>query len=175
MANIKVTKIDNAIEAALDDVFVPTSEMRKAKARFVNSIKGKLFIEPENLTQAELIKYSKTKKIVEWIKEDGFLAWLNDKNEQSDRMEYLTTLAFDRIEAILTGDSSDKDALNAAKLLIEAQTKAKQSDQRDKFLDRAISSMDAAQLESFIQKQGAQVIDVEALPEHVEEESADES
>lgn len=148
------------LEKISDQLFTPRNIHKKYKAKLHNKVKDNLMYNMENITDADIIKLCGSNKLNEWLAEPGFRDWLLDNNEYADRLEYLNNLALDRIEGILLGDSSDKDALNAAKLLMEASGRMAAHKQKQEFADKAIQSMSEDQLRKYLEGKGVKVSDV---------------
>jgi hypothetical protein len=81
----------------------------------------------------------------------GFPQWFWNQNEFSERLDYLSQIALDQLETLVTSaKTSDSARVAAIKMVLEASKKLGQSDKQE-FADTKIGQMDQKQLEDFIQ------------------------
>ena len=166
----KISKTTEIAEIS-DSLFNPTLAMRKAKAKFLNAIKNRNILDSSSLSNSEISKLCKTPQIKNWLSEDGFKDWLLEAGETEERVEYLSQAALDRLESILLGDSSDKDAIQAAKMILEI--KFKHSAPKEVVKDKAIENMTAEQLEQYIRKMQVKANTIDAVLIESEEAKAE--
>lgn len=144
-----------ALQATTDvSIFQPLPEQRRAKSNFWTHFSGgEATTLPPNPSLALALQYGADRRIQQWWPLPGFQDWFLNRDEFRQRMEYLSNLALDELEALLTAKSSmNSDKLSAIKLIMQVGQKIPtgKSEGGD-MIDAMISKMSKAQLEEYIQ------------------------
>jgi hypothetical protein len=133
--------------------YLPIPEQRKAKSAFYARFNDNPVCEPQDITQALAAKLAGDNRINKWWAQEGFKEWFRNRDEFRQRMEYLTNLAIDRLEAILIDPKSNSAAqVSAAKLIMEVAKKMPSKQAVEQYLDEKIAQMNRQQLEEYISK-----------------------
>lgn len=144
--------------------FEPNKAQQQAKARFWVNYRNNPLVPVDELTKAEIVNMAGTESIRKWWNLSGFESWFLNRQEFTERIEYLANLSLDALEQIIVNQDPKAQAarVNAIKVVSELAHKMPKKEQSgsNQFLDRAISSiasMDAVQLQAFLEKQGAKL------------------
>lgn len=153
------------------NVFSPAVEHRRAKSTFWSYFATSDELPPEDISLSIALKYSADRRVSQWWDLPGFQDWFSNKDEFRQRMEYLSNLALDRLEAILV-DSKGQAAsqVAAAKLIMEVSRKMPSKASEEQFVDEKIHLMDKKQLEEYISRgmrllPSPEIVDAVIIPE----------
>lgn len=135
-------------------VYKPTADQRRAKSAFWSHFTGEGATQvPTVPTLASALSLGGDRRISDWWKDQSFIDWFSNSDEFRQRLEYLTTLALDAAEDILTSKDAPAAAkVNMAKLVMEAAGKGAKDTAKEKYADERIAQMDRMQLEEYIRK-----------------------
>lgn len=151
-----MTQANKSLEKSAENVvFKPTPEQRRAKSTFWSYFSEDDAPIPEFISDAMASKFGADRRISQWWGSTDFVAWFTNKDEFRQRLEFLSQLALDAAEEILSSPTVPPQAkVNMAKLVIEAANKMPNKYAKDdqNFLDSRIAKMDKKQLEEFISK-----------------------
>jgi hypothetical protein len=173
--NVTPSSLGEAIEQALDSVYVPSVEQRRVKAAFLAAITDDPSVDPtEFVTLARAVQVTGQRKLEHWWKQEGFVAWFNNRDEFRQRLEYLNQLALDKAEEILHDDNPKTASARVSliKTLMEAGGKMAAKQKEVKLLDDVVQRMNRQQLESFLKR--AKMLPAEAPAEPVVPEVGDD-
>lgn len=149
----------NVLQAATSElVFIPTPSQRQVKARLITKLVDNPLLDAASLTLSEAEQITNSAQLKDWWGRPGFKEWFLDQNEYRQRLEYLFSLALDAAEEILlsTDPRSQSARVSMVKLLAELANKVPR--ETIKYADDAISKMDKAQIEAFLEKNGVSLI-----------------
>lgn len=100
---------------------------------------------------ASALRFGGDRRISQWWSLPGFQDWFLNKDEFRQRLEYLSNVALDQLESILSsGRSSDSDKLNAIKLIMAVQKPT--APDPDTTADAVIGKMTRQQLTEYISR-----------------------
>lgn len=152
------TVLDEAVEVL---TFQPNKAQQQAKARFWVNYRNNPLTDLDDLTNAELVTLSGTESIRKWKNVSGFESWFFNRQEFTERVEYLAHLSLDALEQVIVNQDPKAQSarVNAIKVVADLANKMpkKESNGAGSFMDKAIASMDAVQLQAFLEKQGAKL------------------
>jgi len=155
--NNKAAEILEIVSSEL--TYLPIPEQRKAKSAFWARFNENPTCEPQDITRELAIRLSGDNRITKWWGQDGFREWFRNRDEFRQRMEYLASLALDRLEALLCDPKANPSAqVNAAKLIMEVARKTPSKQAVERYLDEQIGQMDKKQLEDYIRKHTASLL-----------------
>jgi hypothetical protein len=148
-----LNNLSKVLAAATQEVvFVPTADMRRAKAAFWTSLSDHpLGIgDADTLTLAASKQLGADSRLSRWWAVPGFVDWWQNKQEFKQRLEYMAQLALDSLEEILTDPGANPTAkVNSAKLVLDAANKMPKKVPEEN-LDAKLSSMSRAELEEYV-------------------------
>lgn len=149
--------VNNAAEilslVASELTYLPTPEQRKVKAAFWARFNENPSCEPEDISAILVESVTGDTRPTKWWSQAGFKEWFRNRDEFRQRMEYLSHLALDRLEAILADPRAQNNAqVGAAKLIMEVARKMPSRNPQEQFLDEKIHQMDRKQLEEYIKR-----------------------
>jgi hypothetical protein len=148
-----LNNLSKVLAAATQEVvFVPTADMRRAKAAFWTSLSDHpLGIgDADTLTLAASKQLGADSRLSRWWAVPGFVDWWQNKQEFKQRLEYMAQLALDSLEEILTDPGANPTAkVNSAKLVLDAANKMPKKVPEEN-LDTKLSSMSRAELEEYV-------------------------
>lgn len=177
MGNVKaeLEVVKRGIEVSEDLFFVPSAEMRKAKAAYWAKIEDSGLPSPPP-TLPHAVKISGVRALNKWWSMPLFQEWFGNRDEYRQRIEFLVDLALDKAQAILMSDDpkTATASVSLIKILIEASNKMPQRYDRIKYADEAIQKMDKAELENFVAK-NAHLISASEAPSDSEAAAETES
>ena len=143
----------NTIEKVLTSEkteFQPTESMKRAKSRLWAAFDGEGAPTPSpvpSLTQATQFGTIDKK----WWDEPGFQKWLWNRNEFSEKMEYIGLLALEELENTLKSKLvTSAQKIPAIKLALEVSGKLNKKDSDSDSLPTKIAGMTKEELEAFI-------------------------
>lgn len=147
-----------ALETALEAIYDPSSRDREIKVRFWQAMEDNPMVDASLVTVAMAAKMTGSRNLEALWSKPGFKSWFLNDNEFRQRVDVLSSLALDAIEAVLKSDDPKGQGarVNAAKLLLEMANKmpAKQHGSgKQASMEKVIASMDRVQLEAFMQSQ----------------------
>ena len=162
MTGKRVRSSDELLEASEDILkpFKATVPQKKAKASFWVAYSDNPLTPVDDMTTAEIARYIPGTSVDKWMHISGFRDWFFNKNEHRQRLEYLYNLALDSAESILLDDDPKTASarVNVIKVIAELANKyPRQNESSNRYLDSTIASMDRAELEMFLEKQGVQM------------------
>jgi hypothetical protein len=142
-------------------IFTPTLLQKRLKAEFWVAYNDNPLVSLDQISLLEANTYVRTRKLNNWWSIPGFRDWFLNRSEYRERLEFLFNLSMDAIEEILlsTDPKVQSARVNAIKIIAELGNKYPRGVNKGEgqYLDSAIASMDKAQLEVFLQKQGVQM------------------
>lgn len=150
---MSLNNLTRVLAAAAQDVtFLPTPDMRRAKAAFWASLADHpLGDGNEVFTLAAAKELGADSRLSRWWAVPGFADWWQNKQEFKQRLEYLAQLSLDSLEEVLSNpDASSAAKINAAKLVMEAANKMPKKTQTEDNLEAKIASMSRGELEDFV-------------------------
>jgi hypothetical protein len=107
----------------MDGVFVPNQAQRLARARVLTASRNDPLLRPSNMSNEQLAKLTRMPtQCRNWLALDGFKEWLVASTDTEERVEFLLSTWLDEMGARIDR-LSDKDLINAGKLLAEISTK----------------------------------------------------
>lgn len=143
-----------ALRATRDvSVFQPLPEHIRAKSNFWTYFgTGEGSPLPRDPNLATALQFSGDKRISQWWDIPGFQDWFLNRDEFRQRMEYLSNLALDQLEGILTsGVVASSDKLSAIKLIMQVAEKVPTNKAAEtEGVDAMIAKMSKVQLEEYI-------------------------
>ena len=143
--------ISRVLADRADTPFRPTNDQKRAKSQFWTTFSSGAISPPPQPDILIASQYAGDKRIREWFSVAGFPQWFWNQNEFSERLDYLSQIALDQLETLVTSaKTSDSARVAAIKMVLEASKKLGQSDKQE-FADTKIGQMDQKQLEDFIQ------------------------
>lgn len=162
------------ISNELSNLFKPTEEMEKAKARLLVRLDS-LPMQPQ-ITASLAISLTGVARIESWWRIEGFIEWFTNKDEYKERVEHLYRKSLNALEEILlnTDIKAQGARINAIKLLVELADKLPNRAADTQYADAAIAKMDKNQLVSFLEKQGIKIETVKAIEGEVLNESEED-
>jgi hypothetical protein len=108
-----------------------------------------------DLTPELVMELTKDRRVKAWAKEDGFLEWLQNKNEFRQRLERLIDVGLDTAMDILTNpEEKGASKVNLLKILLEVGNRFPSKTQVVKFADSSIDRMTPEQLDGFLARSG---------------------
>lgn len=115
-----------------------------------------------------------TESVRKWLNLQGFESWFFNKQEFTERVEYLAHLSLDALEQIIVSQdpkaqSARVKAIQIVSDLANKMPKRSQDDGAGNSIYKAIASMDAVQLQAFLEKQGAK-LSITATAERTKDE-----
>lgn len=151
MSKTKSTDIiSKAIESAVESLFKPTHDHRKAKSAFWHAVGEGLV--PSHGPDTELLiaaKYANDSRIQQWWDLPGFIDWFLNREDFRQQAAYVGELSLSELEKILRSEWS-KEKLPAIKLGLEVAGKLQKADSEP--ADNQIANMTKKQLEDYISK-----------------------
>jgi len=151
---VKITNKDNenALLTLAEEVFVPTTEMRKIKQKFWYS--WKQGPSKGDITIAQVINITGCRSVETWAKRPGFKEWLINDQEHGQRLEYLFDIGLDALESlILTGERAG-DKLKAIEQVAKLSQKIGKPEAQIRFMDQDIQEMNEKQIDAYLKKLG---------------------
>jgi len=150
---LKITTNDEkAMLSLADEVFVPTSEMRRIKQKFLYSLKqGPTKGEP---TIAQAIVITGCRHIESWSKKPGFKEWMFNDEEHGQKLEYLFDIGLDALESLIVGGERPGDRLKAIELVAKLSQKINKPETKQVYLDSDIQEMNERQIDEYLKKLG---------------------
>lgn len=136
------------LKKQVDLVFVPNPLMRACKARFWKRIDFDPSL-ADRVTLAAAVQLTNNTQLNSWWKLEGFVDWFCNKDEASERIEYLYMLWMDKAEELLLNPEANHNAIVQIGKII-AQLSGR--DQQENFSDANIQKMSRQQLQAFIEK-----------------------
>jgi hypothetical protein len=131
--------------------FIPTDLHRQAKAAFWSHFFSKGETPPLELDGAVGAHYSGYTEVLEFWAIPGFSEWFSNGEEFRQRVEYVSSLALDVIEAVLRDrEARHGDKLQAARMALEIASKYPKAAAKEQFADEKIAEMTSKQLEEYI-------------------------
>lgn len=132
--------------------FLPTVQQKQAKSAFWSHFFSTGEVAPSPIDPALAAVQSGHNEILQWWYEvPGFPEWFSNGEEFRQRVEYVSNLALDVLEAVLQDrDARQSDRLQAAKMALEVAAKFPKTQGKEQFADEKIGQMDKKQLEEFI-------------------------
>lgn len=160
----KVNNIDIAEIAKQHElIFIPSPQQRAAKAKFWKRVDFDPSL-AERISVAGVIQLTNNPTIQSWWKEEGFQEWFCNKDEATERIEYLYMLWTDKVEELLLNPEANHNAIiNAGKLLM--QLSGRDNSNNERFADDNIQKMSKAQLQTFIEKMAPRLVSQKKDPE----------
>lgn len=146
-----ISTIGKLLSDRAEKPYVPSPAQKQAKAQMWKRAGDTLPERPELATASRFV--DDTANLAKWWDTPGFQAWLWNRNEFDERLDYLASIVLDQFETILTSArSSDSAKMAAAKMVLEASRKLGRTSDGAEFADEKIAKMDRGQLEEFIAK-----------------------
>lgn len=145
--------------------WVPSREMRRAKANFVVALRDDPLLVAQNVSAHAAASISGVAGVERWWTEvPQFRPWFLDRYESESRAEYLFSAFLDEIEGRM-GAMSDKDLMSAGKLLAEIARKMPEKHSRERVLDAGIGQMsDEARRRFILEGAAALGLDLGSTP-----------
>lgn len=157
----KQTEFSTVVEAIEEIAYKPTKRDRELKAKLWVAIQDDPFLDKDSyLNSRDAAEKAAGGKLTNW-NTSGYKEWLFNKDENRQRLEYLFGLSLDAMEEILL--NNDPKVQGARVQLIRALSELagkvphKQATIKASAghaLSSAIDSMDAAQLELYLRRNG---------------------
>jgi len=141
------------LSSAVEIVFLPSPDQRKAKAAFYVKA-ANAPVEPSQITLAQAIQFTNDSRLEFWWRSTGFRDWFTNSDELDQRLDYLIQLGLDAVEELFLDPNPKVSSakVNGLKLLMEARGKLAARTTQIKFADEHISRMSPAELKSYIEK-----------------------
>ncbi len=131
--------------------FIPTDLHRQAKSAFWSHFFSKGETPPPAIDSAMAAQYSGYNDTIGWWDTPGFSEWFSNGEEFRQRVEYISSLALDVLQAVLQDTNARTgDRLQAAKMSLEVAAKFPKIPPKEQFADEKIGEMDRKQLEAYI-------------------------
>ena len=167
--------INKILAAAQTDlVFVPTPDMRRAKAAFWSRFADAPPLSAGPLTLAAAQQIGADKRLAKWWSLPGFQDWFQNGEEFKERMEYLADLALDALEQVLSDPDANPSAkVASAKLVLEAASKMPKPS-ADAPATK-LETMSRGELEDYVKRNLKYLSDPEQLTKDVPPAKVDES
>lgn len=145
----KVNNIDVLeLQKQVDTVWLPSPSQRACKAKFWKRMDFDFQL-AEKITLAGAIQVTRNSELNRWWGQDGFQEWFLNRDEASERIEYLYMLWMDKAEELLLNPDANHNAIVQIGKII-AQLSGR--DQQEKYADDNIQKMSPQQLKAFIEK-----------------------
>lgn len=147
----KVNNIDiMELKKEHDLTFIPSPMQRACKAKFWKRIDyDPSFV--DKVTVAAAVQLTNNTSLNTWWHQEGFQDWFCNKDEASERIEYLYMLWMDKAEELLLNPEANHNAIVQIGKII-AQLSGRDPSNQERYFDDNIQKMNKAQLQSFIEK-----------------------
>lgn len=145
----KIQDIDiHEIKKEHDLIFLPSPNQRATKAKFWKRMDFNMDV-IENVTLASAIQLTNNSALSNWWKREGFKEWFLNKDEATERLEYLYMLWMDKVEELLLNPDANHNAIvNIGKVIATLSGR----DNQERFSDESIQKMSPTQVRAFIEK-----------------------
>jgi hypothetical protein len=154
-----VTQALDAVSRVSDlESFRPSAEQQRAKARLHARLRERAeVVDLASLTADEVATLAGNRRVLTWLRDPGFAAWLADKDTFATNALAMRELAVQVIGEVLLSDYEPKvltakDKLKAADMLLQL-TAAYPAKQREvRFLDKDLDAMPPDQVQAELRK-----------------------
>jgi hypothetical protein len=137
-----------------DISFLPSSYQQELKAQFFSRFEPGPFRDTNTITLADAQAVLKEPKLKQYWGIPGFREWFTNKNEVAEKIEYLTLVGLDALEAVLLDPKSQASAkVNAFKLLAEIKGMVNRGGKKEE-KKSAVDEMSEAELKEYLNKYG---------------------
>ncbi len=156
--SIKLDKLATALSTAALTIHEPTDAQRQARITFWGHWASADTPVPSTVDLAIALKFCGNPAISRWWPLPGFQDWFLNRDEFRQRMEFMSELCLDELQAILRSKmSSPADKLKAIQLVMTVSNKMpSKTGDTAKYLDEKIAAMNQQQLLDFISRSMAQ-------------------
>lgn len=142
------------LKQQLDTIFVPSPAQRACKAKFWKRMDFDYDL-AEGITLLGAVQLTNYSELNRWWQQEGFKDWFLNKDEASERIEYLYMLWMDKAEELLLNPDANHNAVVQIGKII-AQLSGR--DNQERYSDEAIQKMTPQQLKAFIEKAAPRLI-----------------
>jgi len=163
--NINITDV----KKEHDLVFIPSPRMRACKAKFWKRLDFDIEL-VDKVTLAGAIQLTNNTELNGWWKQDGFQDWFCNKDEASERIEYLYMLWMDKAEELLLNPDANHNAIVQIGKIIATLSGR---DNQEKYSDDMINKMSKQQLQAFVERLAPKLLKSQDIKEPVIDEPAD--
>lgn len=151
---------NNLLSEGVDElIYRPTDSDRRMKAKLITSLADNPLLDIDTITPMQVRHLIKSDCFTAKWDKQGFKNWLLNKQEHTEKLEYLFSLALGAAEEILlnTDPKAQSARVNMIKLVAELSRKMPSKDDGTGGIAKAITQMDKAQLELLLSKGGVDV------------------
>lgn len=140
-----------------DDVsFLPSPFHQELKSQFFARFEPGPFKDAKTITLADVQAVVNEPKLRQYWGVPGFKEWFTNSNTVGEKIEYLTLIGLDALEAVLLDPKAQASAkVNAFKLLAEIKGLLTRGNQKA-LAGNAVDNMSEQQLKDYLKKHGVE-------------------
>lgn len=149
--------MSDLVSISNDDVgFLPSPYQQELKARFWARAELGPLRDPKTIVLEDVKRVVDDPVISRYWKLPGFQSWFVNENEAVEKIDYLTMLGLQALEAVLLDQKAQASAkVNAVKLLAEMKGLLQRGgNQQPKQVGSPVSQMGPDELKAFLEKNG---------------------
>lgn len=154
---------DLAVPTTLENQFFPSNEQRRLKSRWwFKYTDGCYTTKPEEMSYDQVMKVLSSRPLERWWKLAGFKEWFLNKEEETEKVELLYSIALDEIEEIVRSRDPKylKSKIAMIRLVCELADKFPKNKQIQ-YVDKQIATMNPDELKKFIIDKANKVLEAE--------------